>query len=553
MTCEVIEDSLTLQRWHLNPASGPVLQRMRGRLREGLGTPGHPRYGRCRARPPPRVGHGREGGCVMKTTVGTVPTEELVQLVREQILEMGTSPHGTHVGGSLSAADVMTLLYNEVLRLRPDEPGWPDRDRFVLSKGHACRGPVRGTRRAGLPARRRARPVRRVRRPARRSPPAPAAGGGAPSGSLGHGLSLGVGSAVAARRQGRPSRVFVLMGDGEIQEGSVWEAAMSAAHLRLDNLVGIVDRNRLQITGHTEERMGLEPLADKWRSFGWETVEVDGHDLDAPARRVHRAARGDRPAHDGDRRDGQGQGRPAVREQEEVAFGEARPGSAPACTVRPAGPFEEDAVTVVEETAVAVVARVAGAVRGREPRRLPRDSARPRQVRPADLRGGHRHGRSRDSFEAELPGQYVNVGIAEANLMGVSAGLAADGLVPFANTIASFAATRACEQVQGGHRGQQPAGADRGAPTAGSPPGTTDRPITHWRTWRSCAPCRTCTVVVPADAAETEYAVRAIADTDAFPGPVYPAPGPRGHPAGRTTGRTTSDSAGRTGCAPVTT
>ncbi|MFE5810335.1 transketolase [Streptomyces sp. NBC_01232] len=217
----------------------------------------------------------------MATAIGTRSTEELAEVVREQILEMGLSEHGTHIGGSLSAADVMTLLYNEVLRLRPEEPEWADRDRFILSKGHAsaalyavlaARGflPVEELAQYGVSG------GRLAGHPLRRLP-----GVEFPSGSLGHGLSLGVGSAVAARRQGRPSRVFVLMGDGEIQEGSVWEAAMSAAHLRLDNLVGIVDRNRLQITGHTEERMGLEPLADKWRSFGWDTVEVDGHDLDA--------------------------------------------------------------------------------------------------------------------------------------------------------------------------------------------------------------------------------------------------------------------------------
>ncbi|MGW5739698.1 MULTISPECIES: transketolase [Streptomyces] len=210
-----------------------------------------------------------------------VPTAELAQLVREQILEMGTSPDGTHVGGSLSAADIMTLLYNEVLRLRPEEPDWADRDRFILSKGHASAAlyavlAARGFLPAAELASYGVTGGRLAGHPLRRLP-----GVEFPSGSLGHGLSLGVGSALAARRQGRPSRVFVLMGDGEIQEGSVWEAAMSAAHLRLANLTAIVDRNRLQITGHTEERMGLEPLADKWRAFGWHTVEVDGHDLDA--------------------------------------------------------------------------------------------------------------------------------------------------------------------------------------------------------------------------------------------------------------------------------
>ncbi|MFD9395791.1 transketolase [Streptomyces sp. NPDC060000] len=232
-------------------------------------------------------------------TTGTfcaLPTPELAQLVRERVLEMGTSADGTHIGGSLSATDVLALLYNEVLRLRPEEPDWADRDRFILSKGHASAALYAVLAARGfLPAEELASygvtGGRLAGHPLRRLP-----GVEFPSGSLGHGLSLGVGSAIAARRQGRGSRVFVLMGDGEIQEGSVWEAAMSAAHLRLGNLTAVVDRNRLQITGYTEERMGLEPLADKWRSFGWETVEVDGHDLDA-LRAVFTAppAAGDRP------------------------------------------------------------------------------------------------------------------------------------------------------------------------------------------------------------------------------------------------------------------
>ena len=199
--------------------------------------------------------------------------------VRQRILEMGAAATGTHVGGSLSAADVLTVLYTSVLRVRPDEPDWPDRDYFVLSKGHASaalyavlaeRGFIDpeecasygsyGSRLAGHPLRR-------------------LPGVEFPTGSLGHGLSLGVGVALAMRRAGRPNRVFVLLGDGELQEGSVWEAVMAGPHLGLDNLTAIVDRNGWQISGTTEECMSLEPLAEKWRAFGWDTSEVDGHNL----------------------------------------------------------------------------------------------------------------------------------------------------------------------------------------------------------------------------------------------------------------------------------
>ncbi|MCX4820767.1 transketolase [Streptomyces sp. NBC_01142] len=198
--------------------------------------------------------------------------------VRERILQMGATEHGAHIGGSLSCTDVLVHLYTEVLRLRPAEPEWPDRDRFVLSKGHAAPAlyavlaevgiidpdeletyTQQGSRLAGHPLRR-------------------LPGVEFPTGSLGHGLSLGAGVAVAMRRLGRDSRAFVLLGDGELQEGSVWEAAMMASQYRLDNLVAVVDRNGLQITGDTEDCIALEPLAERWRSFGWNAVEVDGHD-----------------------------------------------------------------------------------------------------------------------------------------------------------------------------------------------------------------------------------------------------------------------------------
>lgn len=203
------------------------------------------------------------------------------QRAREMILKIGATEHGTHIGGSLSAVDILTVLYSEVLRIRPDEPGWPGRDWFVLSKGHASAALYavlsehgffppeecltygrRGSRLAGHPL---------ARLP----------GVDFATGSLGHGLSLGTGLALAAQRSGRPNRCFVLLGDGELQEGSNWEAIMSAPQFGLDNLVAIVDRNGLQITGRTEDCVPVEPLAERWRSFGWDCVEVDGHDLDA--------------------------------------------------------------------------------------------------------------------------------------------------------------------------------------------------------------------------------------------------------------------------------
>lgn len=215
--------------------------------------------------------------------MSAVSSRERAHVVREHVLRMGAGPTGAHVGGSLSAVDILTVLYFDVLRVRPDEPEWEGRDWFILSKGHASaalyavlaeRGffPAaeldtygrEGSRLAG-------HPLRRL--------PGVELG----TGSLGHGLSLGLGWAIAARRDGRPNRTYVLMGDGELQEGSVWEAAMAASHLEVGGLTAIVDRNGWQITSTTEECVRLEPLAERWASFGWAVSEVDGHDMDALA------------------------------------------------------------------------------------------------------------------------------------------------------------------------------------------------------------------------------------------------------------------------------
>jgi transketolase len=200
--------------------------------------------------------------------------------VREQILRMGSCSSGTHVGGSLSCVELLTVLYNGILDVRPTEPDWPDRDRFILSKGHASAALYAVLASAGFFPESEvdtyaATGGRLAGHPLRRLP-----GVEFPTGSLGHGLSLGAGVALAAKRGGHAYRAFVLMGDGELQEGSVWEAAQFAPTVGLDNLVAIVDRNGWQITGRTED-LGLEPLADRWRSFGWATIEVDGHDVDA--------------------------------------------------------------------------------------------------------------------------------------------------------------------------------------------------------------------------------------------------------------------------------
>lgn len=209
-----------------------------------------------------------------------VQLQQQAMRIREHILAMGAGPEGAHVGGALSAADLLTVLYFQVLHLRPEDPQWEERDYFILSKGHGGVGLYATLAERGFfpvaELATYARAGRLAAHPLRSLP-----GVEFPSGSLGHGLSLGVGRALAARRDGRANRTYVLLGDGELQEGAVWEAAMAAAHFQLANLVAIVDRNRLQINGLTEEWMHLEPLGQRWQSFGWQVVEVDGHDLSA--------------------------------------------------------------------------------------------------------------------------------------------------------------------------------------------------------------------------------------------------------------------------------
>ena len=185
-----------------------------------------------------------------------------------------------HIGSTMSLIEILRVLYDSVLSYRADEPDWPARDRCVLSKGHGCLALYAVLADKGFFETAALTDFCRHHsflggHPERGKVP----GVEASTGALGHGLSLGVGMALAQRMRGRAARVFVIMGDGEINEGSVWEAAMSAAKHRLDNLVAIVDYNKIQSAGPTAVIQELEPLADKWRAFGFETVEVNGHDV----------------------------------------------------------------------------------------------------------------------------------------------------------------------------------------------------------------------------------------------------------------------------------
>ena len=184
-----------------------------------------------------------------------------------------------HVGGSASAADILAALYFHHLRLRPHEPDWPERDRFVLSKGHANAALAAVLARAGFIEEDMLDTFYGYESLLGMHPDIKLAGVEMCTGGLGHGLSVGVGMALGARIQGQDCRTVVMLGDGELQEGSNWEAAMTAADLALTNLTAIVDFNKVQQSGHVHEMMGLEPLADKWRAFGWAVREINGHDM----------------------------------------------------------------------------------------------------------------------------------------------------------------------------------------------------------------------------------------------------------------------------------
>lgn len=200
--------------------------------------------------------------------------------IRENSLRMVHRAKVGHPGGDMSAADILAVLYSAVLRVNPAMPSDPTRDRFVMSKGHCSASLYSTLAEAGFFPRERLfdymKPLSALNgHPDRNKVP----GVEANTGPLGHGLPISVGMAKAAKITGANWRVFVLTGDGELQEGSNWEAAMSAAQFELDNLTVIVDRNFLQQGDTTEDTVGLEPLDDRWRAFGWSVQEVDGHDV----------------------------------------------------------------------------------------------------------------------------------------------------------------------------------------------------------------------------------------------------------------------------------
>jgi len=206
---------------------------------------------------------------------------EIARSVRLDVLDM-TARMGGHPTSCFSAVEILTVLYlGGILRFKSDEPTWPERDRFILSKGHAAPALYAVLARAGFFPLSELSQFRTVDSPLHGHPKQNVSiGVEVTSGSLGQGLSFGLGTALAARLGHLVYRVYVLLGDGECDEGQVWEAAMAAAHYKADNLTAIVDYNKYQQTGPIDREMALEPFADKWKAFGWHVEEAEGHDME---------------------------------------------------------------------------------------------------------------------------------------------------------------------------------------------------------------------------------------------------------------------------------
>lgn len=215
---------------------------------------------------------------IVRDSVDARELQKTVWDTRKRLVRLMHHVQYGHPGGVLSVVDIMVTLYHGLVRVDPANPGWEDRDRVILSKGHGC--PTQYTMLADLGFFTWDELYNTYACYGSRfqgHPDITTPGIDTASGSLGQGLSVGVGMAAGGKMLGKDFRVYVVMGDGEIQEGQVWEAAMTAAKYKLDNLVAVVDYNRFTLAGSTDEIMPLEPVADKWRAFNWHVLEVDGH------------------------------------------------------------------------------------------------------------------------------------------------------------------------------------------------------------------------------------------------------------------------------------
>jgi transketolase len=218
-------------------------------------------------------------GDLVQTRTGVKPLGQLLKDIRRKVLQMVAEAGSGHLGASMSIVDILAILYFMKMHHDPANPGWAERDRLILSKGHAAPALYAVLSEAGYLPEEELYTLRELGSRLHGHPDTVTPGVDVATGSLGQGLSVAVGMALAAKMDDAPHRIYVVLGDGELDEGQVWEAAMTAAHYGLDNLVAIIDRNQYQLTGMTEQVKSVEPVADKWRAFGWNVINVSGHDI----------------------------------------------------------------------------------------------------------------------------------------------------------------------------------------------------------------------------------------------------------------------------------
>jgi len=215
---------------------------------------------------------------------------ETAKKIRHSIIDTTLKAGGAHVGGGLSALDIMVVLYFKYMRINPEDSENPDRDRFVLSKGHGAIGFIPVLAERGFFEKKLLDSFNKFKSPFGMHPDGnKITGCDASTGSLGHGLPMSVGMALGAKVQKKDFYTYCIVGDGELNEGSNWEAAMTAAHHKVDNLLLFVDKNRQMIDGPVQEIMSIDPLADKWKAFKWEVIEIDGHNMAEIAGAIEKA------------------------------------------------------------------------------------------------------------------------------------------------------------------------------------------------------------------------------------------------------------------------
>lgn len=219
--------------------------------------------------------------------------EKMAKRIRCHVVTMTARAKAGHPGGSLSCTDILTVLYFDKMNIDPAKPDWAERDRLVLSKGHAAPALYAALAERGYFPVEELMTLRQINSRLQGHPDMlKTPGVDISTGSLGQGLSMANGMAIAGKLDKKKYKVYAILGDGECQEGQVWEAAMAAAHYKLDNVIAFVDRNQLQIDGSTKEIMGLEPFADKWKAFGWDVQIIDGHSLAEIGTAVDKARKG---------------------------------------------------------------------------------------------------------------------------------------------------------------------------------------------------------------------------------------------------------------------